>query len=128
MRLIDADKLIAYCKKAANDEWNQRIFPTSWAYAYEDFIEDIENQDTVQPQGIDKDRLIEELEAIKFDDVAFSDMREGWNLGVKKAIRIVKKQPTTDGWIPVSSGKLPKVKDRLQFVKSLRSMRKNDRT
>lgn len=43
-----AEKLKEYCNEIANQEWNKRTLPVSWADAYEDFIDDI-------------DRLLEEM-------------------------------------------------------------------
>ena len=43
-----AEKLKEYCNEIANQEWNKRTLPVSWADAYKDFIDDI-------------DRLLEEM-------------------------------------------------------------------
>ena len=43
-----AEKLKEYCDEIANQEWNKRTLPVSWADAYKDFIDDI-------------DRLLEEM-------------------------------------------------------------------
>lgn len=48
--MINEKKLIAKCEKLANDEWNKRVAPASWADAYRSFVEDIEDQPTIQPQ------------------------------------------------------------------------------
>lgn len=47
MRLIDADRLTKQCKEITAEEWNQQACPYSWAYAYENFIDDIEEQPTI---------------------------------------------------------------------------------
>ena len=46
--LTFAEKLKEYCNEIANQEWNKKTSPVSWADAYEDFIDDI-------------DRLLEEM-------------------------------------------------------------------
>lgn len=62
----------------------------------------IEEQPTIQPQGIDKDRLIEEMEKLKLNKLmnvrAYSVMSHTLDL-VKD---IINQQPTSDGWIPCS--------------------------
>jgi hypothetical protein len=64
-------------------------------------------QPTIQPQGIDKDRLIEELkkeidslekEYLTVFKTEFLDEMAG----LHTAIKIINQQPTTDGWIPCS--------------------------
>ena len=40
-RLIDADALVAVFKDMAKCEWNQKVSPISWAYAFEDTIDEI---------------------------------------------------------------------------------------
>jgi hypothetical protein len=47
MRLIDADKLIAQQKEIADDELSKNACPYSWSYAIESFIDDIEEQPTI---------------------------------------------------------------------------------
>lgn len=47
MRLIDADKFIENCKEIIADGWNQQSGPSSWARAYEDVIDEVEAQPTV---------------------------------------------------------------------------------
>lgn len=39
---IDREALINYCKNIIQDKWNENTAPISWAYAYADFIDDIE--------------------------------------------------------------------------------------
>ena len=51
MRLIDADELIAGCKRMIQDSWNSGTAPVSWAEAYAEFINDIETQETVLAYG-----------------------------------------------------------------------------
>lgn len=48
MRLIDADALIKYCSRMAQDDWNKNATPISWAHVYGDFIVDINNAQTVE--------------------------------------------------------------------------------
>ena len=45
-RYIDADVVIAKCKAIINDKWNEQAAPASWADAYADFVDDIENVPT----------------------------------------------------------------------------------
>lgn len=46
-RLIDADALETVFKDMAKCEWNQKSFPISWAYAFEDTIDEIQNAPTI---------------------------------------------------------------------------------
>lgn len=46
-RLIDADALETVFKDMAKCEWNQKAFPISWAYAFEDTIDEIDNAPTI---------------------------------------------------------------------------------
>lgn len=46
-RLIDGDKLRATLRRWAEDEWNQKASPVSWAYAYEDLIDLIDDAPTI---------------------------------------------------------------------------------
>ena len=94
MKLIDADKLI-------------EIANTDGAYGYVS-VADIDAQPTIQPQGVDKDRLIEEFKNAMTPHLG-SDSDFAWNMAISKAIDIINEQPTSDGWIPVSSGKFPKI-------------------
>lgn len=57
-----------------------------------------------QPQGIDKDRLIDELEEGYEQEVGKLKM-----ISVDKAVQIINQQPTSDGWIPCSSGQMPPI-------------------
>lgn len=47
MRLIDADRLTDICKQIADNDWNKRAAPNSWADAYESFIYGLEDSKTV---------------------------------------------------------------------------------
>lgn len=70
MRLIDADKL----KTEFDEKW-QYYHDKFWETRYPMFRDSmdaleaamyiLDAQPTIQPQGIDKDRLIEELEKLK---------------------------------------------------------------
>ena len=104
--MIDEKKLIAKCEELANDEWNKRVAPASWADAYRSFVEDIDAQPTVQPQGIDKDRLIEFIDDIK-DNIMYEDEFDEYSpyeiiAIMDELIDFINQQPTSDGWIPVS--------------------------
>lgn len=46
-RLIDADALETVFKDMAKCEWNQKSSPISWAYAFEDTIDEIQNAPTI---------------------------------------------------------------------------------
>ena len=46
-RLIDGDELRATLRRWTEDEWNQKASPVSWAYAYEDLIDLIDDAPTV---------------------------------------------------------------------------------
>lgn len=46
-RLIDADALETVFKDMAKCEWNQKAFPISWAYAFEDAIDEIHDAPTI---------------------------------------------------------------------------------
>lgn len=46
-RLIDADALETIFKDMAKCEWNQRVSPISWAYAFEDTIDEIDSAPTI---------------------------------------------------------------------------------
>lgn len=46
-RLIDGDKLRATLQRWTEDEWNQKASPVSWAYAYEDIIDLIDDAPTI---------------------------------------------------------------------------------
>lgn len=46
-RLIDADALETVFKDMAKCEWNQKASPISWAYAFEDAIDEIHDAPTI---------------------------------------------------------------------------------
>jgi len=46
-RLIDADALSQMCKEMQGIEWNNKASPYSWAYAYENFENDIDDAPTI---------------------------------------------------------------------------------
>lgn len=47
MRLVDATPLECQAKECKENEWNQRVSPTSWAHAEESFLHRIEDAPTV---------------------------------------------------------------------------------
>lgn len=47
MRLVDATPLECQAKERKENEWNQRVSPTSWAHAEESFLHRIEDAPTV---------------------------------------------------------------------------------
>lgn len=69
-------------------------------------IANIDAQPTIQPQGYDKKRLLEGLGKLN----QWTQFAEHW-FKVDEVYALIKSQPTTDSWIPVSSGKLPKEED-----------------
>lgn len=46
-RLIDGNKLRATLRRWTEDEWNQKASPVSWACAYEDLIDLIDDEPTI---------------------------------------------------------------------------------
>ena len=46
-RLIDGNKLRATLRRWTEDEWNQKASPVSWACAYEDIIDLIDDEPTI---------------------------------------------------------------------------------
>ena len=38
-----AEKLQAFCKEIIAHKWNETVAPISWSYAYDNFIDDIDN-------------------------------------------------------------------------------------
>ena len=46
MRYIDADKLVEMYERSAEDDWNKKTAPSSWAEAFECAIADIDDQPT----------------------------------------------------------------------------------
>lgn len=56
MRLINADAFIDWCKGFIAEEWNQKASPSSWACAYEDVIDNIEEQPTID--AVSKEELL----------------------------------------------------------------------
>lgn len=57
-RYIDADELILKCKAIISDKWNEQAAPASWANAYADFIDDIENEPTANVEPVRHGRWI----------------------------------------------------------------------
>ena len=47
-RLIDADALKNYLQRLVDDDWNQRVC-TSWADAYREFANMVDEQPTIEP-------------------------------------------------------------------------------
>lgn len=72
-------------------------------------------QPTIQPQGIDKDRLIEEIKKERYAFID-DDLDLEWNRALSKAVEIINQQPTTD--VPdINDGKIPRsYKDRVEHV------------
>lgn len=58
MRLIDADKLILSVRKWAEDEHSKRT-STTWADAFEDFIDIIENAPAIEAMPVKHANWIE---------------------------------------------------------------------
>lgn len=58
-RYIDVDVVIAKCKAIINDKWNEQAAPVSWADAYANFVDDIENVPTADVEPVRHGRWIE---------------------------------------------------------------------
>ena len=54
MRLIDADALIETLKNMASDDWNKNVH-TSWATAFEEVIDMLEDAPTIEPENEELD-------------------------------------------------------------------------
>ena len=52
-----AEKLDAHCEKMMKDEWNNLVQPTSWASAYAEFKEDVEEIAEQLKGGMRNDRV-----------------------------------------------------------------------
>ena len=102
MRLIDIGKV------APLDIMHNVICDDKVAHKMLEFLNE---QPTVQPQGIDKDRLLKEL--MRTDHLNYYDYDIGAYIEcipVYAVIHIINQQPTTDGWIPCSE-RLPEKED-----------------
>ena len=80
MRLIDADELIKYIKT-----WE---IGTSISSDQKEFIDYVNEQ----PTAFDSDKVISELKKDKFieSECILSDVHQGYNAGLSRAIEIVK--------------------------------------
>ena len=111
--MIDENKLIiaiANWQMTLNPGWSSANDTDTVTYnTLEEVVGLIDDQPTIQPQGIDKDRLIEELDKL-IKPVEHLDIKTklAYNKGVMDAQVIINQQPQT-GWIPVSSGELPPI-------------------
>lgn len=108
--LISRKELIEKLKEESKFALYEMEEPKTYA-GIETAIEVVNEQPTIQPQGIDKDRLIEELMGQKYLNPNDSS-NLNWNAAINKAIHIIKNQPTVNqqpqtGWIPCSR-ELPK--------------------
>ena len=65
-RYIDADKLVEMYERSADDEWNKKTAPSSWAEAFDCAIADIDDQPTadVAPRAEVAREIFEEIEKI----------------------------------------------------------------
>lgn len=121
MRLIDEHALVIAGKGTVIDgELYIKV---------DDLNKCLDKAEVVQPQGIDKDRLIEELKKELHDAKAWcknSQADKGVCIGLAKAIEIANQQPTSDGWIPVSE-RLPKNGQRVLTIETLSWDSPNDR-
>ena len=57
---IEREKVIAKCKEIASCEWNHRVSPVSWADAYEQFADDVE--DIPAADVVPRELLTEEVQ------------------------------------------------------------------
>lgn len=94
MRLIDADEL----KKLYEPYKGLRL-----KVPCEVICLNIEDQPTIQPQGIDKDRLIRDLN-LNTNYGFYGEFTDGSEIAftLRELMAIINQQPTSDGWIPVS--------------------------
>lgn len=61
MRYIDADKLVEMYERSAEDDWNKKTAPSSWAEAFECAIADIDDQPTADVAREFAEKLKEKL-------------------------------------------------------------------
>ena len=95
MRLIDADELLSKLNEAykkANAEYHRRALNGFWCgtcSALQEAIREVKEQ----PTTFDVDNAVEQLEKDKFIDceTVLSDVHQGYNAGLSRAIEIVKR-------------------------------------
>ena len=95
MRLIDADELLSKLNEAykkANAEYHRRALNGFWCgtcSALQEAIREVKEQ----PTTFDVDNVVEQLEKDKFIDceTVLSDVHQGYNAGLSRAIEIVKR-------------------------------------
>lgn len=97
MKPIDADKL-----KELYEPYKGLDVPCAVV------CQNIDDMPTVQPQGIDKDRLIRDLN-LNTNYGFYGEFTDGSEIAftLRELIAIINQQPTSDGWIPCSR-ELPK--------------------
>lgn len=69
MKLIDAGALKNYLQRLMEDDWNQRVC-TSWADAYREFVDIVDEQPTIEPL-----QLIAEMLKMNYCPNCGADMR-----------------------------------------------------
>lgn len=84
MRLIDADKLIEHLKDTYNHE--KDVINSYWLL--NTLIDKVDDM----PTTYDVDKVVAQLERDKFieSETALSDVHQGYNAGLSRAIEIVK--------------------------------------
>jgi hypothetical protein len=68
MRLVDATPLECQAKERKENEWNQRVSPTSWAHAEESFLHRIEDAPTVDAVVVTRCKECEQAERYERTD------------------------------------------------------------
>lgn len=103
MRLIDADKL----KEKIKDHTGLLHSNGEGELAYYTknvlIMKAIDEAPTIQPHGIDKDRLIRDLN-LNTNYGFYGEFTDGSEIAftLRELMTIINQQPTSDGWIPVS--------------------------
>lgn len=89
MRLIDADKLLELIKEQKEREIGAYAKGVN---AGLNIIKSIINDETQTPTAYDVDKVINQMEKDKFIDceTILSDVHQGYNAGLSRAIEIVK--------------------------------------
>ena len=81
-RYIDADKLVEMYERSAEDDWNKKTAPTSWAEAFECAIADIDDQPTadVVPKSEVAREIMKEVRQALLNMVLANAMGESYDI------------------------------------------------
>ena len=77
---------------------------------------------------IDEKKLIEKLFNLRWDFIR-DDLQLQWNRAIDKVVHVIQEQPTIQpqtGWIPCSSGRLPKDEDEEVYPMNLVTLENGD--